>query len=120
MCAVCAARMRNHSQKIRVPPELPSQSETFEGCAPNAERDLSTTRDEGDRSRWYVAELVLSKVASTLWGTVLVAQVQVYSQHVNHLFAKQSLHRCVRVSLKDLIDLSADLGWVALEVRCPL
>src|SRR5271165_4022929 len=51
---------------------------------------------------------------------VKLAELQVYFEHVNQLFAGQSAKRRSRVLLQDLIDLRMDRRLVALDVVSPL
>ena len=56
---------------------------------------------------------------SSLRRSIPIAQFEVESQHVDHLFVKEAVHRHICIGSNEFVDLGADLDRIALEVRRP-
>src|ERR1700678_2213351 len=93
--------------------------ESFQAAVPAesiaADREFIQGNPEPLNRLYSHADDTLPRIAGTLddvsacGGPVAFAQFEVDPQHVDHLLAEQSVHRRIRVSLDDCVDLTANL-----------
>src|SRR5258708_9314317 len=69
--------------------------------------------------RARLAYLLFAIALSLRRRTVALGQFEVGLQHVDHSLADEAAQRRERVSLQNLLDLKAELAWIALGISRP-